>query len=96
MRDPPASFKRLCGAFHQDAVVVLGGSLEAQADDCVGFVLPSDRPELWLFLEGLLARRDSSELRRVLKKQRLIDIGMRREAWWTLFGLIHERLRTAR
>lgn len=96
MRDPTASFERLCGALHQDAVIVHGGSLEAQADDCVDFVSASDRPELSLFLEGLLARRDSSELRRVLKKQRQIDIGMRREAWWTLFDLIHERLRTAR
>lgn len=92
MRDPPASFDRLCGAFHQDAVVVLGGTLEAQADECVGFVSLSDQPELLLFLDGLLERKDSGELRRVLRRQRHIDISMPREAWWTLLELVRGRL----
>lgn len=96
MRDPPPSFGALCAALHQDAVVVHGGTLEAQADDCVDFVPRDVRSELLSFLEGFLDRRDSGELRRVLRKQGDVAVSMPRAAWWTLFTLIRERLASER
>jgi hypothetical protein len=93
MRDPPPSFGTLCGALHQDAIVFHGGTLEAQADECVRFVAGEARSELLSFLAVFLERRDNGELRRVLRKQH-VDVSMARTAWWTLFALICERLAT--
>lgn len=91
-KDAPASFAAMCSALHQDAVVLHGGSWEDLADDCIGCVLQERRAELAAFLKGLLARRDNSELRRVLRKHEHIALAMPREGWWSLFEVICARL----
>ncbi len=91
-KEPPPSFAAMCGGLHQDALVLLGGTLEEQADDCVGFVPPDQRASLHAYLSELLERRDSGELRRLLRKQERVDVMMPREAWWQLFTLIRARL----
>jgi hypothetical protein len=91
VRDPPPSFGSLCAALHQDAVILYGGTLKAQADDCVSFLPREARSELLSFLNGFLERHDSGELRRVLRNQH-VAVSMPRAAWWNLFDLIRERL----
>jgi hypothetical protein len=51
-----------------------------------------DREETAAFLDGLVERRSSGELRRVQRRQPHIDLVMSREGWWKLFGLVRERL----
>ena len=62
------------------------------ANDCIDFVSQDRKAELVEFLEGLLARRDNSELRRVLRKQEHVALGMSRDGWWNLFEMIHAKL----
>lgn len=92
MREPPASFTAMCDAFHQDAVLVHGGSLQALAEASVGLVPRKFRAELAGYLNGLLERQDSSELRRILRRQPHVVLAMSRDNWWSLFELIRTRL----
>lgn len=82
----------MCSAFHQDAVVFFGGSVQDLADDCIDFVPKPGRAELATFLEGLLERRNNSELRRMLREQDHIALVMRLEGWWSLFEVVRARL----
>ena len=92
MRDPPPSFSAMCGAFHQDAFVVAGDSLDGLAKHSIGCVPKDRRSELAVWLQGFLERRDRTELRRVLRKQTHVAIAMSPDNWWTLFTRIQDGL----
>lgn len=89
---PPGSFSSLTVALHQDARLFHGGTLEEQAEECADDVPPDCRAELASYLDGLLERRDSGELRRLLRKQDHVAVGMSKENWWLLLSLVRGRL----